>query len=161
MIMELINKLNAGNLFYAIKPSEAKTLDYTFVYDDHFVNDITQEIITIMIREYDRDLDYDYFWTKYAELNKLLEGLSNFKGSSVDLTRRYIIYLRRQIEDLVLNKVSQSPIDPMEASPGDQLPLLDESGEWINRCTVCGVDMGPSNPRQYCRKTYCPAQYEY
>ena len=25
-----------------------------------------------------------------------------------------------------------------------------------NYCVSCGVDMGPSNPRQYCRKTYCP-----
>jgi hypothetical protein len=22
-------------------------------------------------------------------------------------------------------------------------------------CTLCGIDMGPSNPRQLCRKTYC------
>lgn len=27
------------------------------------------------------------------------------------------------------------------------------SGE--NRCLECGVDMGPDNPRQLCRKTYC------
>jgi hypothetical protein len=25
----------------------------------------------------------------------------------------------------------------------------------VNRCTECGVDMGSSNPRQFCRKTYC------
>ena len=24
-----------------------------------------------------------------------------------------------------------------------------------NRCIVCKVDLGDSNPRQYCRKTYC------
>lgn len=23
-------------------------------------------------------------------------------------------------------------------------------------CTICGVDMGECNPRQYCCKTYCP-----
>ena len=26
----------------------------------------------------------------------------------------------------------------------------------VNRCLGCGVDMGDCNPRQYCRKTYCP-----
>ena len=26
----------------------------------------------------------------------------------------------------------------------------------INRCVGCGVDMGDSNPRQYCCKSYCP-----
>jgi len=25
-----------------------------------------------------------------------------------------------------------------------------------NRCLGCSVDMGPSNPRQYCEKTRCP-----
>jgi hypothetical protein len=25
-----------------------------------------------------------------------------------------------------------------------------------NYCISCGVDMGQMNPRQYCRKTYCP-----
>ena len=25
-----------------------------------------------------------------------------------------------------------------------------------NYCISCGVDMGSCNPRQYCRKTYCP-----
>ena len=26
---------------------------------------------------------------------------------------------------------------------------------WINRCTICNVDMGDDNPRQLCRKWYC------
>lgn len=26
----------------------------------------------------------------------------------------------------------------------------------FNLCVVCKVDMGDCNPRQYCRKTYCP-----
>ena len=26
----------------------------------------------------------------------------------------------------------------------------------VNRCIVCGIDMGSMNPRQYCNKTYCP-----
>ena len=30
---------------------------------------------------------------------------------------------------------------------------------YINRCLGCGVDMGECNPRQYCRKTYCPNQH--
>jgi len=25
-----------------------------------------------------------------------------------------------------------------------------------NYCVSCGIDMGENNPRQYCRKTYCP-----
>ena len=30
-----------------------------------------------------------------------------------------------------------------------------DSSEPKNRCTLCGVDMGPQNPRQLCAKTYC------
>ena len=29
-----------------------------------------------------------------------------------------------------------------------------------NRCIICGVDLGSANPRQYCRKTYCPLELE-
>ena len=28
-----------------------------------------------------------------------------------------------------------------------------KTGSW--HCTVCGTDMGPANPRQLCRKSYC------
>ena len=27
--------------------------------------------------------------------------------------------------------------------------------ENVNRCVICGIDMGVNNPRQLCRKTYC------
>jgi hypothetical protein len=35
-----------------------------------------------------------------------------------------------------------------------QNPIFDDN-ECINRCIKCGIDMGESNPRQYCGKTYC------
>ena len=28
-------------------------------------------------------------------------------------------------------------------------------------CTQCGISMGPNNPRQLCRKYYCPMQTIY
>ena len=34
-----------------------------------------------------------------------------------------------------------------------------ESEEEINLCISCGMNMGSSNPRQYCRKTYCPFEW--
>ena len=30
-----------------------------------------------------------------------------------------------------------------------------DAGEMINRCLVCGIDMGPQNPRQLCGKWRC------
>ena len=32
----------------------------------------------------------------------------------------------------------------------------DQQKEIKNLCVGCGVDMGHDNPRQYCKKTYCP-----
>jgi hypothetical protein len=26
----------------------------------------------------------------------------------------------------------------------------------LNKCTVCGIDLGETNPRQLCNKTWCP-----
>ena len=39
----------------------------------------------------------------------------------------------------------------MELNP----PKNAANEEFKNLCSVCDVDMGPDNPRQLCRKTYC------
>jgi hypothetical protein len=50
-------------------------------------------------------------------------------------------------EDLVsVNDLYGSPYDDCDS---------DSEEEIENRCTECNVDMGPSNPRQLCGKTYC------
>ena len=36
--------------------------------------------------------------------------------------------------------------------------ILENREGMINRCLECGVDMGRSNPRQLCGKTYCYSQ---
>lgn len=36
-----------------------------------------------------------------------------------------------------------------------------EAGDYqLFRCVICGFFMGPNNPRQYCRKTWCPKMFE-
>ena len=37
-----------------------------------------------------------------------------------------------------------------------QKAIISLAMERVNRCLGCGVDMGECNPRQYCKKTYCP-----
>lgn len=39
---------------------------------------------------------------------------------------------------------------------GDEDDAKDADGQVMPRCVSCGVALGYSNPRQYCRKTYCP-----
>jgi hypothetical protein len=36
----------------------------------------------------------------------------------------------------------------------------DTQKEFINKCVICGVDLGACNPRQLCCKTYCPKEFE-
>lgn len=53
------------------------------------------------------------------------------------------------IKDLLEDGIKPKFIEEMET-------LMDEPPEpFKNLCTVCGVDLGPENPRQLCRKTYC------
>lgn len=33
--------------------------------------------------------------------------------------------------------------------------------EYKNLCVICGIDIGSTNPRQYCYKTYCPTQLTF
>ena len=50
-------------------------------------------------------------------------------------------------EDLVsVNDLYGSPYDDCDSDSEDEIE---------NRCAECNVDMGPSNPRQLCGKTYC------
>lgn len=34
-----------------------------------------------------------------------------------------------------------------------------KSEEVPNLCVSCGMDLGSENPRQYCRKTWCPVEF--
>jgi|APCry1669192647_1035423.scaffolds.fasta_scaffold00863_5 hypothetical protein len=38
----------------------------------------------------------------------------------------------------------------------EQIKKFKESNFEINLCISCGANLGESNPRQYCCKTYCP-----
>ena len=77
------------------------------------------------------------------------------------------------LNDFYFNTINILP-SPMKCSSNCERAWLEceyeHDGEWksidtlkndtqyniINACIQCGVDMGECNPRQYCRKTYCP-----
>lgn len=46
----------------------------------------------------------------------------------------------------------ESNTESLEMSSND---IVEKEEEHKNKCTICDVDMGPSNPRQLCGKTYC------
>lgn len=41
-----------------------------------------------------------------------------------------------------------------------KLNITMDDFDGINRCVICGVDLGECNPRQYCCKTYCPFEID-
>ena len=48
----------------------------------------------------------------------------------------------------------ESNTESLEMSSND-IDIVEKEEEYKNKCTICDVDMGPSNPRQLCGKTYC------
>lgn len=52
-------------------------------------------------------------------------------------------------------------MDNLSYEPDDELIITEPEPEpSLNCCIVCGIDMGEENPRQYCKKTYCPEMRE-
>ena len=51
-----------------------------------------------------------------------------------------------------------APDDIIQAELKNTITKL--AGSPVNRCLGCGLDMGECNPRQYCKKTYCPNQHK-
>src|SRR5690348_8254106 len=95
LTMALINRLNAGNLFYSVSWPTDKDQDpeFIFVYDDHFVNDLTRKIITAMIKDEGHgEFNYETYREFHARLTKLMEAMSFTNGSSIDLTLQYLSY---------------------------------------------------------------------
>lgn len=43
-----------------------------------------------------------------------------------------------------------------ENKPSQQTKTLLRTDEPDWHCIICGESLGPHNPRQYCRKSYCP-----
>ena len=54
-------------------------------------------------------------------------------------------------------EVPEVPVVPEVPAVGDDSEddNSDNGDVWQPRCVECGILLGPSNPRQYCQKTYC------
>lgn len=74
------------------------------------------------------------------------------KSSIIDEKKIKDIY--DDLDDLNNNDETNNTYDKVIK---DGLPDYDGI---TNRCLICGLDLGPLNPRQYCMKSYCPMEYE-
>jgi hypothetical protein len=69
--------------------------------------------------------------------------------------------ISRQEESITIIRDDDGPVETFEEFARyvmEHLSYDTEEEPVINRCIVCGVDIGEDNPRQYCEKTYCPEE---
>lgn len=76
---------------------------------------------------------------------------------SNDVSENTKEYIKDKLYDLISNiEDRESNYYNFESITKEFLKILKEYDEgMMNRCTSCGEDMGRSNPRQLCGKTYC------
>jgi len=80
-------------------------------------------------------------------------------GRGSGKTKQTITLVASQIKQL--GNLFQKKINKSQETIIDSVGIIEKYTEmYVNRCVICGIDMGPNNPRQLCRKTYCENGYE-
>ena len=64
-----------------------------------------------------------------------------------------------EIRDIIFIDLDAYPAQESKITEDLKQMMSEWMSDSINRCLGCGVDMGECNPRQYCKKTYCPNQH--
>ena len=118
-----------------------------------------KEQINIMIEQLksqsdDQDLDDFFEKSEYAD-QKTWEELVN--DMLYDLQDRSDTYLNfDNIFNILKDKLINKEFNDSEKMINDIVETIEDNQEdTINRCIECGDDMGRTNPRQLCRKTFC------
>jgi hypothetical protein len=106
------------------------------------------------VRDFDEPMGFS--GSDHPLVGVLHEALSREidSGSSFSL---YLRVLQEKLQDALrkrLNAVVQKAKKEMQEARLKEAQLR-EAGIVVNRCVECQADMGPDNPRQLCRKTYC------
>lgn len=77
-----------------------------------------------------------------------------------ELSERTSLSLKRKFEDsehIKDTEAIEESEDLISSQFSNKSTYSDENtGICKNRCIICKEDLGITNPRQYCRKTYCP-----
>lgn len=76
--------------------------------------------------------------------------------SVYDIKNKIGIYCGNVINNIDEIKIIYiNPLLPFEEMK-KQINSSIKRDEDTNYCTICGIDLGECNPRQYCEKTFCP-----
>jgi hypothetical protein len=106
------------------------------------------------VREFDEPMGFSA--SEHPFIGVLYDNLSR----EIDSASSFCLYLRvlqEKLQDALrkhLHEVVQKAKKDMHEARLEEA-RLQEAGIIVNRCVECQVDMGPDNPRQLCRKTYC------
>lgn len=100
-------------------------------------------------------LNYDNIINDFLESFNINIGVKNLnpipKNSSIDFIEKNILSLIFKLE-LKINKI----VNRKNILNDFLKSLKNHSDEPKNKCLICGLDMGRTNPRQLCEKFYCP-----
>jgi len=110
-------------------------------------------------RKYDND--NDYYEERYKKISDFMsETKITKKDSSKDKIENE--HLKNELFCVVseLEDKLDEYLDYDEILKQFIQSVIDNTQGVKNRCTECKVDMGMSNPRQLCGKTYCASAYE-
>ncbi len=141
----LIAKLNVNNpYFYVHNPNYIHHND-----DHHDLREIIDHLITITLTAPYNEHNISIACHQANNLTTAINILpcpnlkEHVKGLQFTITR--------------LRQILYNPEDFWSIMPTLTPPISPPPDVLINRCLGCGIDMGECNPRQYCRKSYCPA----
>jgi hypothetical protein len=149
------------NEFFCLVSELEDKLDEYLDYDkilNQFIESLIDNTPENKKVKYDHD---DYDKKKYKKINdimletKIIKKYPNKEEEENEYLKIQLFCIISELEDklkeelnydLIFNQFKQS--------------LLNNTLGIKNRCTECNVDMGISNPRQLCGKTYCTELYD-
>jgi hypothetical protein len=146
-INQCIEILNANNQYFQITVDNRDQYIIKYSTNNQLINEIVDCVmrdILIDDMETQPEETFNKYINIYSKFYKLSESVDSFdytpkNDSMFFMSLNYIHFLMNKLSE-ILRHLSKK---------NDDIIL-------INRCIGCGIDLGESNPRQYCCKTYCP-----
>lgn len=102
-------------------------------------------------------------WLRHRNLPQTYEELDKFMmhGREVDAFFAELCgtYDRVEVHEVKRKIICLEKDEEEPPRPSKVFNPQNEDDPSVNRCTECGIDMGPHNPRQLCGKSYCQNEY--
>ncbi len=155
---QVIDIFNKENTFFLIDKNETNEYKINYLTDNQLINEIVDNFLRDILLDnicVNKKNSFDKYINMYSKFYKLSESISSFDFSPNEdsMSFKAVDYLQF-VMDRLSEILKRSANHENHKSEIIDAEIIDDLG--VNRCLGCGIDMGDCNPRQYCRKTYCP-----